>query len=103
MPLLPNGFYTGLLEKIEELSGQHGPYWQWRFQIHHHGAVAIVSAFTPAALSGKARRYAEALLGRPLERHETFESEYLHGESCTVEVNTMTKNGRQFNAVESLL
>jgi hypothetical protein len=103
MRLLPNGFYTGMLERIDERSARYGAYWQWRFQIYHQGQLAIVSALTPAVLTGKARRYAEALLGRPLERGETFEPDYLHGESCTVEVSTITKNGRSFNSVESLL
>jgi hypothetical protein len=99
MALLPHGCYTGLLERIDERAGQHGSSWQWRFHIHHHGQRTVVSACTSAALSGKARQYAEALLGRPLERHETCEPDYLRGESCTVEVTTMTKGGRQFNAV----
>jgi hypothetical protein len=103
MALLPNGFYTGLLERIDERAGQHGSYWQWRFHIHHRGQRTVITAFTSAALAGKARQYAEALLGRPLERYETFEPDYLHGESCTLEVSTMTKNGRQFNAVASVL
>jgi hypothetical protein len=103
MPLVPNGFYTGLLDRIDERAGQHGPYWQWRFHIQYQGQLAIVNAFTPAVLTGKARRYAEALLGRPLEWGETFEPDYLHGESCTLEVSTMTKNGRSCNTVESLL
>jgi hypothetical protein len=96
--LLPKGFYQGTLIDIDQ-----GEYWTWKFEIVHQGRKYSLKAFSSGKPYGKAKSYAEALLNRTLEYKEELDADLLTGMSAALEVSIMTKNGRQFNSIESLV
>src|SRR5688500_16106094 len=95
---LPQGYYQAMVESVWEQDGTYGPSWKWTFQIRHEGQSYKVTGFTSASLwSEKTRKYLEAVLGRSVDKREELYASYLGGESCTLHVGTLEKNGRTFN------
>jgi hypothetical protein len=104
MKLLPNGFYQAMVDSVWEQEGSFGPRWRWNFHIMHAGQTYRVTGFTSANLwNEKTRSYLEAVLDRSVDPREEFFASYLGGERCTVEIGTIQKNGRVFNAIERVI
>jgi hypothetical protein len=103
------GPYTGQLVKIakkykivENEGGERGerPYLRWIFEILDEGFEGkTLSVLSPTSFGvgpagpAKARRYAEAILGRELSIGENFNAEDLYDKPVTLHVDT-EKTGR---------
>src|SRR5215210_7400329 len=100
------GPYQGQLVKIEKkhkiVETEDGeredrPYLRWIFEILAEGfegkTLSVLSSTSfgvgPAG-PAKARRYAEAILGRPLEIGETFTAEDLYNKPVTLHIDNET-------------
>jgi hypothetical protein len=103
---LKPGLYEGKLTAIEERSSDNGPYLRWTFAIDHHGDEVEVSALSSTKFSptAKARKYAEALLGRTIKEGEELTPTELYGCTCqlVVAIDTLSDGG-SINRVEQVL
>jgi hypothetical protein len=99
------GPYLGQLVKIEEKfklvendgEREDRPYYRWIYEILEKGFEGqTLSVLTSTSFGvgpagpAKARRYAEAILGRPLEIGETFTPEDLHNKPVTLHIDNET-------------
>ena len=99
------GPYLGQLVRIEEKfkfvekdDGKEArPYYRWIFEILEEGFEGqTLSVLTSTSFGvgpggpAKARRYAEAILGRPLEIGETFTAEDLYNKPVTLHIDNET-------------
>ena len=99
------GPYLGQLVKIEkkfklvENDGEREdrPYYRWIYEILEKGFEGkTLSVLTSTSFGvgpagpAKARRYAEAILGRPLEIGETFTPEDLYNKPVTLHIDNET-------------
>jgi hypothetical protein len=99
------GPYLGQLVKIEkkfklvENDGEREdrPYYRWIYEILEEGFEGkTLSVLTSTSFGvgpagpAKARRYAEAILGRPLEMGETFTAEDLYNKPVTLHIDNET-------------
>jgi len=103
---LKPGLYQGRLTAIEERSSDNGPYLRWTFAIDHKGDEVEVSALSSTKFSptAKARKYAEALLGRAIKEGEELAPDELYGCTCQVMVTIDTlSDGGSINRVEQVL
>jgi hypothetical protein len=72
--------------------------------VRHDGETYRASAFTSASLrSEKTRAYLGAVLERVVELDEEIYASFLGGESCTLQVGRIQKQGRMFNAVVNVI
>jgi hypothetical protein len=100
MKTLSPGFHQATLESVWPRSGTFGDYWQWNFSVEGYK----LRAFTSASLRNeKARGYLGAVLGRIVEPDEELYASDLGGESCTLQVGTIQKDGRTFNTIEDVM
>jgi hypothetical protein len=104
---LDPGVYPAQLVGIEERSSDHGGYLLWHFSILDQDDPDLtVNAISSAKFSpqAKARKYAEALLNRPIKPGEELKAAQLYGEYCqlVVSVNTLD-DGSTVNRVEQIL
>jgi hypothetical protein len=99
------GPYLGQLVKIEEKfklvendgEREDRPYYRWIYEILEKGFEGqTLSVLTSTSFGvgpagpAKARRYAEAILGRPLEIGETFTPEDLYNKPVTLHIDNET-------------
>ena len=100
------GLYPATLANVEEREGVNGPFLMWFFNVAVDGIDAPLGTPTSVKFTSgaKARKYAELLLGRPLEDDEEIELESLYGASCQVLV-TVAKldGGGTVNRIEKVL
>lgn len=103
-PLKP-GVYEAVLTGVEERTGQNGDYLQWSFEIAGtHGQVVKRPTSTSFGPQSNARKFVEAVLGRPLEVGEVIEADDLVGHACQVVIETATlPDGKQVNRVTAVL
>lgn len=88
---LEPGVYRSELVKVEDIpeGGQFGPYTKWYYKVLEEGFEDIDLRgntsfnFGPQA---KARMWAEALLGRRIDRGETIELDDLIGRQCELTI-----------------
>jgi hypothetical protein len=71
--------------------------------VQHQGRKYYLKAFSSGKPCGKAKSYAEALLNRTLEYEEELDADLLTGMFAALEVGIVTKNGREYNEVLSLV
>jgi hypothetical protein len=96
--LLPRGLYTGQLIAIDT-----GDYGTWNVEVVYQGRKYRRKCFTSAKPYCKTKQYAEALLGRELEQGEEIDHSDLRGCSGDVGVGVVPKNGREYNAIETMM
>jgi hypothetical protein len=103
---LQPGLYQAMLIAIEERSSDNGAYLRWTFTIDHEADEVEVSALSSTKFSptAKARKYAEALLARPIKEGEELAPAELYGCKCqvVVTIDTLTDGGT-VNRVEQVL
>lgn len=100
--MLANGVYRAVVESVWPKDTAYGESWQWNFRIA--GERYPLRAFTSASLKNqKTRAFVEAVLHRSVDPTEELYPSYFEGESCTVAVGTILKNGREFNTIESVM
>ena len=100
--MLAKGFYQAVVESVWPKDGAYGAYWEWRLKID--GERSPLKAFTSGNLKNeKTRTFVEAVLNRSVDSTEELSPSYFEGERCTVEVGTVTKNGREYNTIEKVL
>jgi hypothetical protein len=103
-PLDP-GLYVGRLVEIREARSEHGPYYQWIFEIQDEGYEGrqihanVSDKFGP---SSKARQWVESMIGRPLRNGERFDTDNLIGQDFHVTIVNVEKDGRTYDNVVSV-
>lgn len=103
---LKPGLHQGRLTAIEERSSESGPYLRWTFAIDQQGDEVEVSALSSTKFSpmAKARKYAEALLGRAIQEGEELAPAELYGCTCQLVVTIdALSDGGSVNRVEQVL
>jgi hypothetical protein len=94
-PTIEPGTYAATFAGAEErASDSFGTFWLWRFTVDDVEVAGISSP--KLTKTAKARAWAEALVGRPLEPGEVVDFETLTGRPCTVVVE---HNGAGFPKV----
>ena len=96
--LLPRGCYKGQLIAIDT-----GKYWTWNFEVVYQGSQYRLKGFSSDEPYGKTKQYAEALLGRELEKGAEIDPSARRGFSGDVDVGVVTKNGREYNSIENII
>ncbi len=84
------GTYPAVLDSVEAKTSQaFGDFWAWNFLI---GDTPVGGATTPKlGANTKARRWTEAIVGRPLELDEEVDYGKLEGRSCLVVIELNDK------------
>jgi hypothetical protein len=104
-PLEP-GLYHASLTAIEARHGDLGEYLRWTFSVDEDDREVEVSALTSTKFSttAKARKYAEALLGRTIKNGEELAPNELYGCGCLLVITVDTLNdGGTVNKVDQVL
>ncbi len=105
--VLPDGVYAVKLISVEEQISRDGlDFLRWIFEVvgEPEYAGASLTGATSLRLSprSKARQWAEALLGRRLERGEELDTDTLIGRTAMATVTTVDRDGVSYNRIESL-
>jgi hypothetical protein len=96
--LLPRGCYKGQLIAIDTANQR-----TWTFEVVYQGRKYGRKCFSSDKPYGKTKQYAEALLGRELEKGEEIDLSDRRGFSGDVDVGVVTKNGREYNSIENMI
>lgn len=100
------GAYEAVLERIELRESPDGrEYLRWWFEVRSRSGTARLTATSSTSLGprAKARRWLEALLGRPLQPGEEVDLAALEGTPCTVVVAATNRpDGTTWSTVESV-
>ena len=101
------GRYRGSLTVIDERENNQGGYLIWRFAVKRDDGqdaeVSLLSSrkFSPSA---KARKIAEALLGRPIQKGEELAPASLYGKPCQLVISIQSlDDGGSRNIIEQVL
>jgi hypothetical protein len=104
---LKPGLYRGRLTAIEERENDQGGYLIWRFTVDkdddHKAEVSVLSSpkFSPSA---KARKFAEGILGRAIQKGEELAPASLYGKPCQLLVSMAAlDDGGSRNIIEQVL
>ena len=104
---LPPGVYPAQLVSIEERGSDRGGFYLWHFVVLDQDDPDLtVSALSSPKFSAqsKARKYAEALLNRPIKLGEEVAGARLYGEYCQLVVSVETlDDGSTVNRVQQVL
>ncbi len=104
--VLPQATYEAVLTKVEEATGDKGPFIKWRFEVSLQGEGRTLTGVSPANIDAgsRTRAWAENLSGRTIRDGEEVDLERLVGRSCKLELSVFTlDDGRKVNRVERVL
>jgi hypothetical protein len=102
---LDPGLYVGRFVEVREANGEHGTYYRWIFEIRdeeYRGRQIHANVSDSFGPSSKARRWAEAMIGRRLGNGERFDTDNLIGHDYHVTVVNVEKDGRTYDNVASV-
>ena len=110
------GLYPAVLTDVEEteveFQGERQERYRWRFRARRKDETTFeiseltTRKFATGRYEAKARRWAEMLLGRPVERAEEaagFDLTSLVGRECQVLVGVKTTDRGTFNRIDDVL
>jgi hypothetical protein len=101
------GLYPGSLTAIDERENDQEGYLIWRFAVKRddgQDAEVSVSSSRKFSPSAKARKFAEALLGRPIQKGEELAPASLYGKPCQLLVSIQPlDDGGSRNIIEQVL